>query len=142
MECLAAELEDRNIGVSILYPGPTRSNLGQSTFENRPENLKNDTLPSQQSPGGQKSQLMIEREKYFMDPLETGERVLRGIKQNDLFIHTHTEFTEGYISRHNAIVRAVPDEPRNEKRWLVVKSIGATYTDRYDKQQKVGPLHH
>jgi short-subunit dehydrogenase len=142
MECLAAELEDRNIGVSVLYPGPTRSNLGQSTFENRPAELKNDNLPSQQSPGEQQSPLMIERQKFFMDPLETGERVLRGIQRNDLFIHTHTEFTEGYISRHDAIIRAIPDEPRNEEQEVVIKSIGATYTEKYDKQQKVGPLRH
>src|SRR4030043_211122 len=42
MECLADELQDSNIGVSVLYPGPTRTNLGQSTRENRPEHLRNE----------------------------------------------------------------------------------------------------
>src|SRR4030042_1235115 len=40
MECLATELQDRNIGVSVLYPGPTMGNLGLSSFTNRPEHLK------------------------------------------------------------------------------------------------------
>ena len=36
MECLATELQDRNIGASVLVPGPTMTNLGKSSFENRP----------------------------------------------------------------------------------------------------------
>ena len=141
MECLATELDGRNIGVSILYPGPTLGNLGQSSFENRPEHLRNEgeTWPPQ-PPAGQDDQSqrpVIDREKVFMDPLETGERVMRGIKRNDLFIHTHTEFTDGYISRHNAIIRAVPDEPPGEA-WAIIKTFSTTYTERYDKQQKVG----
>jgi hypothetical protein len=76
----------------------------------------------------------------IMDPIETGERVIRGIRNNDLYIHTHPEFKDGYIARHNAIIRAIPDEPRNEKRWEVVKNFGTIiYNDIYDKQQPVGP---
>ena len=75
-----------------------------------------------------------------MDPVETGERVIRAIRHNDLFIHTHPEFTRGYIARHDAIVRAVPDEPHNEKRWEIMKNFGTIiYNDIYDKQQPVGP---
>jgi NAD(P)-dependent dehydrogenase (short-subunit alcohol dehydrogenase family) len=142
MECLAAEFQDTNIGISILYPGPTMGNLGQSSFENRPEHLRNEgeTWPPQPPPGqeGQRPP-MGDMSKVFMDPLETGERVLRGIKRNDLFIHTHPEFKEGYIGRHNALIRAIPDEPRNEERWEVMKNFSTIYTDVYDKQQKIGP---
>ena len=76
----------------------------------------------------------------MMDPVETGERVLRAIRRNDLFIHTHPEFREGYIARHEAIIRAIPDEPRNEKRWEIMKNFGTIiYNDIYDKQKQVGP---
>ena len=142
MECLAAEFQDTNIGISILYPGPTRGNLGQSSFENRPEHLRNEgeTWPPQPPPGQEgRWRPPFDIDKVFMDPLETGERVLRGIKRNDLFIHTHPEFTEGYIGRHDALIRAIPDEPRNEERWEVMKNFSTIYTDVYDKQQKVGP---
>jgi hypothetical protein len=82
---------------------------------------------------------MEDMQRVFMDPVEMGERVLRGIRRNDLFIHTHPEFTDGYISRHDAIIRAVPDERINEERWNIIKSFNTTYTERYDRQEKVGP---
>lgn len=139
MEVLAAELEDTNIGVSVLYPGPTSTNLGQSSFENRPAHLRNegDTWPPQRDGQGQRP--AFDQEKIFMNPVEMGERVMRAIKRNDLFIHSHPEFTDGYISRHNAIVRAVPDEKVAPERWAIIKSFSTTYTERYDKQEKVGP---
>ena len=76
----------------------------------------------------------------WMFPDEAGERVVRGIRNNDLFIHTHPEFKDGYIARHDAIIRSIPDEPRNENRWEIISSFGTVfYNDIYDKQQKVGP---
>jgi hypothetical protein len=76
----------------------------------------------------------------FMDPLETGERVLRAIRNNDLFIITHPEWKAGFKARNEAIMRACPDEPVNEKRWEVIQHFGTIiYNDIYDKQQQVGP---
>ena len=144
MESLAGELLEKNIGVSVLYPGPTMGNLGKSSFENRPEHLRNpgETWPPQPPPGvkGPPRRPPGDFSVVMMDPIETGERVLRGIHRNDLFIHTHPEFKDGYIARHEAIIRAVPDEPRNEKRWEIMKNFGTIiYNDIYDKQKQVGP---
>jgi NAD(P)-dependent dehydrogenase (short-subunit alcohol dehydrogenase family) len=145
MEALATDLQDKNIGVSVLFPGPTNGNLGLSSFENRPAHLRNEgeTWPPKPPPmrdGQPPRRPPPEAQVAFMDPVETGERVVRGIRRNDLFIHTHPEFREGYIARHDAIIRAIPDEPRNEKRWEIISNFGAIYhNDIYDKQQKVGP---
>jgi NAD(P)-dependent dehydrogenase (short-subunit alcohol dehydrogenase family) len=144
MECLATELQDRNIGVSVLYPGPTMSNLGLSSFVNRPEHLRNEgeTWPPKPPPGvkGPPRRPPKDFRVVMMDPVETGERVIRAIRRNDLFIHTHPEFRDGYIARHDALIRAIPDEPWNEKRWEIMKNFGTIiYNDIYDKQQKVGP---
>jgi NAD(P)-dependent dehydrogenase (short-subunit alcohol dehydrogenase family) len=139
MECLAAELEDSPVGVSVLYPGPTRTNLGQSTSENRPEYLRNEGEAGSPRPPREQERSREDMEKFFMDPLEMGERVMRGIRRNDLFIHSHPEFTDGYISRHNAIVRAVPDEQVDPERWSIIKGFSTTYTERYDTQEPVGP---
>jgi NAD(P)-dependent dehydrogenase (short-subunit alcohol dehydrogenase family) len=142
MECVATELQDKHIGVSILIPGTTNTNLGQSSFENRPEHLRNegDTWPPKPPPGQEGRPRRPPAIDILMDPVETGERVVRGIRNNDLYIHTHPEWKDGYISRHNAIIRAIPEEPRNEKRWEVVKNFGTIiYNDIYDKQQPVGP---
>ncbi len=75
-----------------------------------------------------------------MDPVETGERVLRGIRNNDLYIMTHPEFKYGYQARHDAIMRSCPAEPPNEKRHAVIKTYGTVYyNDIYDRQKQVGP---
>ena len=145
MECLATELQDRNIGVSVLVPGPTNTNLGKSSFENRPEHLRNEgeTWPPPPPPrpkGAPPRRPMEDVEDTIMDPVETGERVLRAIRNNDLFIITHPEWREGFKARNDAIMRAVPDEPRNEKRWEIIKNFGTIiYNDIYDKQKQVGP---
>ena len=146
MEALATDLQDKNIGVSVLFPGPTRGNLGQSSYENRPVHLRNEGEawpPGPPPPSADRPRRYPPEEMQkvvFMDPLETGERVVRGIRRNDLFIHTHPEFCEGYIARHEALIRAIPDEPRNEKRWEMIGSFGAIYhNDIYDKQKPVGP---
>jgi hypothetical protein len=144
-EDLATDLQDKNIGVSVLFPGPTMGNLGQSSFENRPAHLRNEgeTWPPQPPPPGRdvRPRRPIEEVRMvFMNPVETGERVVRGIRNNDLFIHTHPEFRGGYIARHDAIIRAIPNEPRNEKRFEIISSFGTIYHNEiYDKQQPVGP---
>jgi len=51
-----------------------------------------------------------------MDPLEAGERVLNGVRNNDLFILTHPEFKDGMQERFDAIIASVPDEPAPEGR--------------------------
>jgi len=143
MEALATELQDKGIGVSVLVPGPVISNLGVSSFVNRPAHLRNEgetwppppprDAPPQKGP-------MPDMTGIFMDPLEVGKRVIRGIRNNDLFIITHPEFKDGFKARHDAIMRAIPDEPVNEKRLAVFKHFGTVYyNDIYDKQKPVGP---
>src|SRR4030042_1347391 len=53
METAATDLQDLNIGASVLIPGPTVTNLGPSTFANRPEKYKNEgqTWPPTPPPG-------------------------------------------------------------------------------------------
>jgi NAD(P)-dependent dehydrogenase (short-subunit alcohol dehydrogenase family) len=146
MEALATDLKDKNIGVSVLFPGPTRGNLGYSSFVNRPEALRNE---GETWPPKPRTEMTERRRRFtmeevqqiaFMDPNETGERVLRGIRNNDLFIHTHPEFRAGYIARHEALIRAIPDEPKNEKRFEIISSFGTVYyNDIYDQQKPVGP---
>ena len=51
-----------------------------------------------------------------MDPLECGERVLAGIRRDDLYIFTHREFREGADERFRAMLASFPDEPLNDER--------------------------
>jgi len=145
MEALATELQDKGIGASVLVPGPTTTNLGKSSFENRPAHLRNEgeTWPPPPPPppkDGQPRRPPMMDKDVWMDPVETGERVVRGIKNNDLFIITHPEFKAGFNVRNEAIMRACPDEPRNAKRWEIIKNFGTIiYNDIYEKQKQVGP---
>ena len=135
METLATDLQGTGVGASALYPGATLTNLGQSSQENRPEHLKNEEEPARRRPP------MNVDTSVYMDPLEMGERVLRGIKRNDLFITTHPEFRDGIKARNEAQLRAIPDEPPNQKRHDVLKGFGTlTYNPVYDTQTTPGPL--
>jgi NAD(P)-dependent dehydrogenase (short-subunit alcohol dehydrogenase family) len=89
MEALRVELMGTNIGTSVYSPG------GVST----------DNMLSDQ---GQAA--------LMMDPLEAGERVLNGVKNNDLFIFTHPEFKPGMKERFDAILASVPPEAFSEGR--------------------------
>ncbi len=144
MECIATDLQDKNIGASVLVPGPTTTNLGPSTFANRPAHLKNEGAPAMPPPPPPSKDGKPWRPPWdptvFMDPVETGERVVRGIRNNDLFIITHPEFKAGFNVRNEAIMRACPDEPPNQKRIDVVKMFGSLmYNPLYEKQKQVGP---
>jgi NAD(P)-dependent dehydrogenase (short-subunit alcohol dehydrogenase family) len=135
MEALATELQNKNIGASVLVPGPTATNLGQTSSENRPVHLRNEEVAQRPPPPPQRPREPV----VWIDPMETGERVIRGIRNNDLFIITHPEFKAGFKARHEAIMRACPDEPPNAKRWEIIKNYGTViYNDIYDKQKQVG----
>jgi NAD(P)-dependent dehydrogenase (short-subunit alcohol dehydrogenase family) len=139
MESLATDLQGTRVGVSVLIPGGTTTNLGISTQANRPAHLRNEGDTGMPPPraGGRPPM----DSSTYMDPVETGERVLRAIKRNDLFIITHPEFRDGIRARGEALLRAVPDEPPNEKRRASLAPLGTLlYNPLYDKQTTPGPL--
>jgi len=141
METLACDLEGTGVGASVFCPGPVASNLGMSSQAVRPEHLKNENTSPPRIPKGVRPQRATDWSKHFMTPEEVGERVVRGIKRNDLFIWTHPEFREGIKARNDALLRAIPDEPINEKRAQVLKNFGTlTYNPIYEKQTTPGPL--
>ena len=93
MEALRVELEGTNIGTSAFCPG------GVIT-DNRPEGHKKPPPPGAPP----------RRPSIMMDPLEAGERVLNGVRNNDLFIFSHPEFRDGMQERFDAFMASVPDE--------------------------------
>ncbi|MGH7634774.1 MAG: hypothetical protein ACRENC_13650, partial [Gemmatimonadaceae bacterium] len=52
----------------------------------------------------------------LMDPLEAGERVLNGIRNNDLYILSHAEFKDGVKERNDALLASFTDESVPEAR--------------------------
>ncbi len=118
MEALRAEMDPRGIGVSAFCPGLVRSNIRDSA-RNRPEELMNAPAappagPAGPPPGGGGG---VDIMDFAMDPLEAGEKVLRGVRRNDLFILTHPEFYQGISDRCDVLLASVPvGEPEPEGR--------------------------
>jgi NAD(P)-dependent dehydrogenase (short-subunit alcohol dehydrogenase family) len=124
MEALRAELAGTNIGVSIFCPGMVSSNLMNSS-RSRPRHLAD--TPFERAPGS------IERERalranpdFNMDPLEVGRLVLQGMRRNDLYILTHSEFA-GLIRERSATLLAAirADLPQpTAQRLAMVQALG------------------
>jgi NAD(P)-dependent dehydrogenase (short-subunit alcohol dehydrogenase family) len=109
-EALRSELAGEGIGVSAFCPGPVQTNIREGG-RTRPERY------------GDSGYTELEREleerpnsPLWMDPLECGERILAGIRNDDLYIFTHREFREGADERFRAMLASFPDEPRNDER--------------------------
>ena len=95
-----------NIGVSVLCPGLTRSRILESEAA-RPAHLASKTPPQSRKTSDAPSAA-----NAGMDPVELGERVLRGIRRNDPYILTHGEFKEEVRQLFEDILAAFPeDEP-------------------------------
>jgi NAD(P)-dependent dehydrogenase (short-subunit alcohol dehydrogenase family) len=109
-ETLRAELAPDNVGVSAFCPGPVQTNI-RETGKLRPPQFQDSGLK-------EREQQLADRPNSpnWMTIEECGERVLRGIQRNDLYIFTHREFKEGAAERCETILASFPDEPINTKR--------------------------
>jgi NAD(P)-dependent dehydrogenase (short-subunit alcohol dehydrogenase family) len=110
-EAMRGELAADNIGVSAFCPGPVATNIGEVGLL-RPKQYKEDTGYAE------KERELAQRKNSpnWMSIEECGERVLRGIRRNDLYIFTHREFREGVEERMRAILASFPDEDINQAR--------------------------
>jgi NAD(P)-dependent dehydrogenase (short-subunit alcohol dehydrogenase family) len=115
-EELRGELAPDNIGVSAFCPGPVQTNIRYSG-ELRPEKYKKDS-------GYAKFEKQLSERPnspLWMSIEEVGERVLAGLRRNDLFIFTHREFKEGFAERCEMMLRSFPDEEINAERYQEIK---------------------
>lgn len=104
MEALRAELIRTNIGVSVFCPGVVKSNIEENSFRQRPSDSAVKEDPQ-----------LVERMRKFrdnpalaMNPLEVGNIVLRGMRNNDLYILSHPEFESIIRDRSEALVASIP----------------------------------
>lgn len=116
-ETLRSELAADNIGVSAFCPGPVLTNIGES-LKLRPETYKEESgLAAYEE---QRRQQRVAAQQSgpppWMSIEECGERVVRGVERNDLYIFTHREFKEGVAERMGAMLASFPDEEIDETR--------------------------
>ena len=111
-ESLRFNLAPYNIGVSLMCPGLTNTNAWDSALK-RPEGF---------SESGFADVDAAELEKFGtafdlgMDPLEVGQKTLRGMTENKGLILTHPEFAEDFKEIYEASVAALPNEQAPEGR--------------------------
>jgi NAD(P)-dependent dehydrogenase (short-subunit alcohol dehydrogenase family) len=131
-ESLRSELAADNIGVSAFCPGPVQTNIRESG-KTRPDKFKDSGFREFE-------QRLSERPNspLWMDPVECGERILRGIRRNDLYIFTHREFKEGAEEHYRAMLAAFPDEPINQERAAAIKFLlsNPIFKDALEHSQK------
>jgi NAD(P)-dependent dehydrogenase (short-subunit alcohol dehydrogenase family) len=114
-ETLHIELAAENIGVSAYIPGPVHSNIGSGAAA-RPDRYADSGYPPPRRPAPSGPPLRLP----YMSYQEAGERVLQGVRRNDLFILTHPEFRDGVRERAEALLNAFPDEPLNTERAAAI----------------------
>ncbi len=103
-ESLRLALAKDNIGVSVLFPGLTRTRILDDVAKAH-EAL--DELS-----GG-----FVEARRYAMEPEQMGEIVLESILRNDAYILSHGEFVDEVRELHDAIIKSFrTDVPWHPKR--------------------------
>ena len=98
-EVLREELAPEGIGVSVLCPGGVRTRIHEAG-RNRPAVLGG---PDASASPAATSAAIVEG---GMDPRAVGERVLRAIRANELYVLTHPEFRAAFAARAEAILAA------------------------------------
>ena len=117
-ESLRTDMIGRNVGVSVYCPGTVKSNIGDGD-PMRPERFK-DSGYAQPAPrkDGEGSFMDV-----AMDAMEAGGHVLRGIKDNQLFIISHPEYREVLRARHAKIEASITGDAADEIRTESVRFI-------------------
>jgi short-subunit dehydrogenase len=110
-ESLRLSLARHGIGVSLLCPGLTRTNIWEAPMH-RPDQYRRSGYPADE----EQLHKLRDVHELGMDPLEVGRRALHGILRNDLYIFTHPEFAEELAEVHREVSAAIPREEPDARR--------------------------
>jgi NAD(P)-dependent dehydrogenase (short-subunit alcohol dehydrogenase family) len=134
MEALRAEFVNTNIGASVFLPGLVTSNVLDST-RNRSSALA-ETGASVDPAMITAAKKIINDPRLALTPLEAGRLVLRGMRNNDLYILSHPEFAPIMRARSEALMASIPTDlrPTDERlahgRAIAQSSIYGAERDR------------
>jgi NAD(P)-dependent dehydrogenase (short-subunit alcohol dehydrogenase family) len=104
-ETIRGELMQENIGVSVLCPGPIRTNIHEVS-RNRPAKFGvGDAFRDNEAAGATKVPF-----PSMMEPSEVGALVLEAVRNDELYIITHGEWRPMAEMRHAAIIAAMPQK--------------------------------
>jgi NADP-dependent 3-hydroxy acid dehydrogenase YdfG len=113
-ESLRADLRDTLVGVSVLCPGPVQSELFESTEKVRPARWAATGSVPVVPAGTDRAETAIFR--TAPTGADIGDRVIQGVRRNDLYILTHAEIGSMLAARAAALSAALPHEEVSEER--------------------------
>ena len=102
-ETIRGELAHEGIGVSVLCPGPVKTNIHE-VARNRPDRFGVGDAFRQVEESGRGVVF-----PSMMQPQEVGALVLRAILDDELYIITHGEWRPMAAARHAALLAAMPE---------------------------------
>lgn len=117
-EALRTDMIGSNVGVSVYCPGTVKSNIGEGG-QMRPERFRDTGYAPRQQPKEGETSFM----DLAMDAVQAGRHVLKGIKDNQLFIISHPEYRDVLRARHAKIEASITNEPVDEVRAESVRFI-------------------
>ena len=108
-ESIRTELGPEGIGVSVLCPGPIKSNIHQLN-QNRPVHFKASDAFTESADRLAQRQVST----LWMEPEQVGDMVVDAIRNDKLYIVTHGEWRDAVKSRFEAMMDAMPAETNEE----------------------------
>ena len=104
MEAIRGELAQEGIGVSVLCPGPIKSNIHQLA-QNRPQGFQ--ASAAFQAAAERLGERQVS--DLWMEPEQVGDMVLKAIRNDELYIITHGEWRDAVTARYQAQMAAMPE---------------------------------
>lgn len=104
-ESIRGELAQENIGVTVLCPGPVRTQIHEVSKNRPPQFAVGDAFrAAEQADAGSVPF------PSMMESAEVGARVQRAVLDDSLYVITHGEWQPLAAARHAAIIGAMPLE--------------------------------
>jgi NAD(P)-dependent dehydrogenase (short-subunit alcohol dehydrogenase family) len=104
-EGIRDELAQENIGVSVLCPGPVRTNIHELS-KNRPVQFGvGDAFRAAENAGAAQVHFPSQ-----MEPAAVGQLVLEAVLNDELYVITHGEWKSAAERRHAALLAAMPEK--------------------------------
>lgn len=104
-ETIRAELAAEHIGVTVLCPGPIRTNIHE-VAKNRPDQFGvGEAFRAAEQAGATKVQF-----PSMMEPEEVGALVLGAVRRDELYVITHGEWRGPAAARQSALLAAMPEK--------------------------------
>jgi NAD(P)-dependent dehydrogenase (short-subunit alcohol dehydrogenase family) len=103
-----AELAERGIGVTVVCPGIVRTHIMANSRAH---------VPDAATENGGSDQLF---DRFGLSPEIVGEQVLRGVRNDQLYVHTDRMLAEPIRQRTKALLDAMPPETERDRELAAV----------------------